>query len=96
APDSKAGVFVAHRFYSYGKFIKLLIYSPFRARHNGSHRDPWSPVHPNLRRSSMNPTQLHEEIKDTNLSYLMLAQNMINQDMAAALFRLESTQKWRI
>lgn len=36
----------------------------------------------------MNATQLHEEIKDTNLSYLMLAQNMINQDMAAALFRL--------
>ncbi len=36
----------------------------------------------------MNPNQLHEEIKDTNLSYLMLAQNMINQDMAAALFRL--------
>ncbi|NDU85902.1 MAG: flagellar transcriptional regulator FlhD [Ferrovum sp.] len=36
----------------------------------------------------MNPAQLHEEIKDANLSYLMLAQNMINQDMAAALFRL--------
>ncbi|WP_297448455.1 flagellar transcriptional regulator FlhD [Ferrovum sp.] len=36
----------------------------------------------------MNPTQLHAEIRDTNLSYLMLAQNMINQDVAAALFRL--------
>ncbi|MDE1942149.1 MAG: flagellar transcriptional regulator FlhD [Betaproteobacteria bacterium] len=36
----------------------------------------------------MNSAQLHEEIKETNLSYLMLAQNMINQDMASAIFRL--------
>lgn len=36
----------------------------------------------------MNSIQLHEEIKETNLSYLMLAQNMIKQDHASALFRL--------
>ena len=36
----------------------------------------------------MNAVQLHEEIKETNLSYLLLAQNMIKQDLAAALFRL--------
>jgi len=36
----------------------------------------------------MNSVQLHEEIKETNLSYLLLAQNMIKQDLAAALFRL--------
>ncbi len=36
----------------------------------------------------MNAAQLHEEIKEANLSYLLLAQNMIRQDRAAALFRL--------
>ena len=36
----------------------------------------------------MNAAQMHEEIKETNLSYLMLAQNMIKDDMAAAQFRL--------
>ncbi len=36
----------------------------------------------------MNAAQMHEEIKETNLSYLMLAQNMINEDMASAQFRL--------
>ena len=36
----------------------------------------------------MNAAQMHEGIKETNLSYLMLAQNMIKDDMAAAQFRL--------
>lgn len=36
----------------------------------------------------MNAAQMHEEIKETNLSYLMLAQNMIKEDMASAQFRL--------
>ncbi len=36
----------------------------------------------------MNAAQMHEEIKEANLSYLLLAQNMIRQDRAAALFRL--------
>ncbi len=36
----------------------------------------------------MNAAQMHEEIKETNLSYLMLAQNMIKDDMASAQFRL--------
>ena len=32
--------------------------------------------------------QIHEEIKEANLSYLLLAQNMIHQDLASAIFRL--------
>lgn len=36
----------------------------------------------------MNIEQLKEEIRDTNLSYLMLAQQMIRQDRPQALFRL--------
>jgi flagellar transcriptional activator FlhD len=36
----------------------------------------------------MNITQLHEGIRDINLTYLMLAQQMIKQDKAAAIYRL--------
>ncbi len=36
----------------------------------------------------MNITQLHEGIRDINLTYLMLAQQMINEDKSAAIFRL--------
>lgn len=36
----------------------------------------------------MDHDQLKEEIRDTNLSYLMLAQHMIRQDRPQALFRL--------
>jgi flagellar transcriptional activator FlhD len=36
----------------------------------------------------MNTDQLMNEIRDTNLSYLMLAQAMIRQDKTQALFRL--------
>ncbi len=36
----------------------------------------------------MNTEQLMNEIRDTNLSYLMLAQSMIRTDKAQALFRL--------
>jgi len=36
----------------------------------------------------MNANQLHEEIKELNLSYLLLAQQMIKSDKASALFRL--------
>ncbi len=38
--------------------------------------------------TAVTSAQLHEEIKETNLSYLLLAQNMIHQDQASALFRL--------
>lgn len=41
----------------------------------------------------MNNEQLKEEIRDTNLSYLMLAQQMIRQDRAQALFRLGITEE---
>ncbi|MBI1175068.1 MAG: flagellar transcriptional regulator FlhD [Sideroxydans sp.] len=41
----------------------------------------------------MNANQLHEEIKEANLSYLLLAQQMINDDQAAAVFRLGISQE---
>ena len=36
----------------------------------------------------MTDEQLTSEIRDANLTYLMLAQNLIRKDKAAALFRL--------
>lgn len=36
----------------------------------------------------MNTNQMHEEIKETNLSYMLLAQQMIRADKASAIFRL--------
>ena len=36
----------------------------------------------------MNTNQMHEEIKETNLSYMLLAQQMIRDDKASAIFRL--------
>ena len=36
----------------------------------------------------MNTAQLHEGIRDINLNYLMLAQQMIKKDKSAAIFRL--------
>ena len=36
----------------------------------------------------MNTVQLHEEIKEANLSYMLLARQMIQDDQAAAIFRL--------
>ncbi len=36
----------------------------------------------------MNTEKLLAEIKETNLAYLMLAQNMIREDRAQALYRL--------
>jgi flagellar transcriptional activator FlhD len=36
----------------------------------------------------MNTNQMHEEIKETNLSYMLLAQQMLRDDKASAIFRL--------
>lgn len=36
----------------------------------------------------MNANQLHEEIKETNFSYMLLAQQMIREDKVSAIFRL--------
>lgn len=36
----------------------------------------------------MYANQLHEEIKETNFSYMLLAQQMIREDKASATFRL--------
>lgn len=40
----------------------------------------------------MNTMQLQEGIRDINLTYLMLAQQMIKEDRAAAIFRLGISQ----
>lgn len=36
----------------------------------------------------MNLTDTHNDIKEVNLAYLMLAQNMVRADRAGAIFRL--------
>ena len=36
----------------------------------------------------MNANQIHEEIRETNLSYMLLAQQMIRDDKESAVFRL--------
>ena len=36
----------------------------------------------------MNTSQLNEEIREANLSYMLLARQMIQQDKEAAIFRL--------
>ena len=36
----------------------------------------------------MTGNQIHSEIKDANLSYMLLAQQMIREDKASAIFRL--------
>ncbi|HLP98491.1 MAG TPA: flagellar transcriptional regulator FlhD [Sideroxyarcus sp.] len=36
----------------------------------------------------MDTRQVHEEIKETNLSYMLLAQQMIRDDKVSAIFRL--------
>lgn len=40
----------------------------------------------------MKTTQLQENIRDINLNYLMLAQQMIKEDKPAAIFRLGISQ----
>ena len=40
----------------------------------------------------MTTTQLHEGIRDINLSYLMLAQQMVRADKSAAVYRLGLSQ----
>ena len=40
----------------------------------------------------MNSTQLQEGIRELNLTYLMLAQQMVKEDRAAAIFRLGLSQ----
>lgn len=40
----------------------------------------------------MNTTQLQEGIRDINLTYLMLAQQMVKQDKSTAIFRLGLSQ----
>ena len=37
---------------------------------------------------TMNTVQLHEEIKELNLSYLLLTRQMVQEDKEAAIYRL--------
>lgn len=41
----------------------------------------------------MKTNQLHEEIKEANLSYLLLARQMIQEDKESAIFRLGITEE---
>jgi flagellar transcriptional activator FlhD len=41
----------------------------------------------------MNTSQMQEGIRDINLTYLMLAQDMIKQDKLSAIYRLGLTQE---
>lgn len=41
----------------------------------------------------MTADQLHQEIKEANLSYMLLARQMIQEDMASAIFRLGISQE---
>ncbi len=41
----------------------------------------------------MNSVQVHEEVNEANFTYLLLAQQMIQQDMAAAMFCLGITEE---
>lgn len=55
-------------------------------------RRPYSSLHTltahNERNTTMNPDQILAEIREANLSYLMLAQSLIRTDRDQALFRL--------
>lgn len=44
----------------------------------------------------MNANQLHEEIKETNFSYMLLAQQMIREDKASAIFRLGISEEMAV
>lgn len=42
----------------------------------------------NARSAKMKPTDTYNDIKEVNLAYLMLAQNMVRSDRESAIFRL--------
>src|SRR5574343_1064721 len=70
------------------------------ARHNSSHRaskrkqvaNEASP-HRHHKEHTRDSEQLLAEIREANLTYLMLAQNLIRKDRAEALFRLGLTEE---
>ncbi len=41
----------------------------------------------------MNANQIHSEIKDANLSYMLLAQQMIKEDKVSSIFRLGMSEE---
>lgn len=41
-----------------------------------------------IQERAMNPTDTYNDIKEVNLAYLMLAQNMVRSDREGAIFRL--------
>eukprot|EP01036_Dinobryon_divergens_P033583 gene33583-43401_t len=70
----------------------------FTARHNSTHRVSTckhiaSTAAPNEEGHIMDSEQLLAEIREANLTYLMLAQNLIRKDRAEALYRLGLTEE---
>jgi flagellar transcriptional activator FlhD len=71
----------------------------FTTRHNSSHRVQQCqsaakpPTHEDAKEHMMDSEQLLAEIREANLTYLMLAQNLIRKDRAEALFRLGLTEE---
>ena len=44
----------------------------------------------------MNADQILTEIREANLSYLMLAQSMLREDRVSAMYRSGLQKRWRI
>jgi flagellar transcriptional activator FlhD len=64
---------------------------PFSDLHNSFHVETQTDFlsdTPNTRSKTMNADQILTEIREANLSYLMLAQSLIRADREQALFRL--------
>jgi len=57
------------------------------AHYSSSHAAPLPP-NPSLESHPMTPEQILAEIREANLSYLMLAQSLIRSDREQALYRL--------
>jgi flagellar transcriptional activator FlhD len=60
---------------------------------NGEVHDPRKRAHVQQEEADMNSEQILSEIREANLSYLMLAQNLIRADREQAMFRLGVTEE---
>jgi flagellar transcriptional activator FlhD len=63
------------------------MYSPHQAKHSVLPIDEYE------KRNAMKLDEMLAEMRDVNLSYLLLAQNMIQQDKTTAIFRLGISQE---
>jgi flagellar transcriptional activator FlhD len=69
-----------------------LIQENLRKKNNSLHGDSYR-TPPMTKEPNMTNEQMLAEIKEANLTYLMLAQNLIRQDKAEALFRLGMSEE---